>query len=108
MRALASVDSGVVKAEIEIEATPARVFRALTGPTELAAFWGSDDMYRTSDWKIASRTLAWRIATWLRRARAKAGNECSNGSPSTSRPRPSAPSPARKSVTSEPSRPCLR
>ena len=55
MRALASVVSGVVKAEIEIEATPARVFRALTDPTELAAFWGSDDMYRTSDWKIDLR-----------------------------------------------------
>ena len=55
MRALASVDSGVVKAEIEIEATAARVFRALTDPTELAAFWGSDDMYRTSDWKIDLR-----------------------------------------------------
>jgi len=55
MRALASVDSGVVKAEIEIEATAARVFRALTDPTDLAAFWGSDDMYRTSDWKIDLR-----------------------------------------------------
>ena len=55
MRALANVDSGVVKAEIEIAAAPDRVFRALTDPAELAAFWGSDDMYRTFDWKIDLR-----------------------------------------------------
>jgi glutathione S-transferase len=55
MRALANVDSGVVKAEIEIVAAPERVFHALTDPSELAAFWGSDDMYRTFDWKIDLR-----------------------------------------------------
>ena len=44
MRALSNVDAGVVKAEIEIAAIPDRVFHTLTDPTELAAFWGSDDM----------------------------------------------------------------
>ena len=52
MRALANVDGGVVKAEIEIEAPPERVFHSLTDPGELAAWWGSDDMYRTHDWQI--------------------------------------------------------
>jgi uncharacterized protein YndB with AHSA1/START domain len=55
MRALSNVDAGVVKAEIEIAAIPDRVFHTLTDPTELAAFWGSDDMYRTSDWKVDLR-----------------------------------------------------
>ena len=55
MRALANVDGGVVKAEIEIAATPDRVFHSLTDPGQLAAWWGSDDMYRTSDWKVDLR-----------------------------------------------------
>ena len=55
MRALANVDGGVVKAEIEIEAPPERVFHSLTDPGELAAWWGSDDMYRTHDWQIDLR-----------------------------------------------------
>ena len=55
MRALASVDGGIIKAEIEIAATPERVFRSLTDPTELAAWWGSDEMYRTFDWMIDLR-----------------------------------------------------
>lgn len=55
MRALSNVDAGVVKAEIEIAASPARVFQSLTDATELAAWWGSDDMYRTSDWKVDLR-----------------------------------------------------
>jgi hypothetical protein len=53
MRALASVDAGVIKAEIEIAASPERVFRALTDPTELAAWWGDSMMYRTYDWQMA-------------------------------------------------------
>jgi uncharacterized protein YndB with AHSA1/START domain len=44
MRALSNVDAGVVKAEIEIAATPARVSQSLTDANELAAWWGSDDM----------------------------------------------------------------
>ena len=55
MRALSSVDAGIVKAEIEIAAPPERVFQALTNGAELAAWWGSDQMYRTSDWEIDLR-----------------------------------------------------
>jgi len=55
IRALSNVDAGVVKAEIEIAATPARVFQSLTDASELAAWWGSDNMYRTSDWKVDLR-----------------------------------------------------
>ena len=55
MRALASVDAGVVKAEIEIAAPPERVFQAITTPAELAAWWGADDVYRTMDWQIDLR-----------------------------------------------------
>ena len=69
MRAVANVDAGVVKAEIEIEATPDRVFRALTDPTELAAWWGSDDMYRTQDWRVDLRPGG----KWSARARGADG-----------------------------------
>lgn len=55
MRAMSNVDAGVVKAEIEIAAAPARVFHSLTDASELAAWWGADDMYRTSDWKLDLR-----------------------------------------------------
>ena len=64
MRALANVDGGVVKAEIEIEAPPERVFHSLTDPGELAAWWGSDDMYRTHDWQIDLREAGrWSVQT---------------------------------------------
>lgn len=55
MRALANVDGGIIKAEIEIAASPERVFRSLTDAAELAAWWGADDMYRTFDWVIDLR-----------------------------------------------------
>ena len=55
MRALASVDAGIVKAEIEIAAPPHRIFQALTNAGELAAWWGADDMYRTTEWQIDLR-----------------------------------------------------
>lgn len=55
MRAMANVEGGVVKAEIEIVATPERVFRSLTNPDELAVWWGADEMYRTRDWRIDLR-----------------------------------------------------
>jgi uncharacterized protein YndB with AHSA1/START domain len=73
MRALANVDAGVVKAEIELAASPQRVFRALTDPTELASWWGSDEMYRTFDWEIDLRAGG----TWRCRARTPAGTEMS-------------------------------
>lgn len=55
MRALANVDGGVIKAEIEVAAPPDRVFRSLTDPAELEAWWGSDEMYRTTEWTIDLR-----------------------------------------------------
>ena len=55
MRALANVDGGVVKAEIELAAPPERVFRSLTDASELVAWWGADEMYRTKDWVIDLR-----------------------------------------------------
>ena len=39
-----------VQAEVEIAATPERVFDALTDPRELAEWWGSDDTHRARDW----------------------------------------------------------
>jgi uncharacterized protein YndB with AHSA1/START domain len=46
---------GAVHATVEIAAPPERVFRALTDPRELAAWWGSDDTYRSHDWQIDAR-----------------------------------------------------
>ena len=55
MRALANVDGGVIKAEIELAVPPERVFRSLTDAAELAMWWGADAMYRTTDWVIDLR-----------------------------------------------------
>jgi len=71
MRALANVDAGVVKAEIQIDAPRERVFRSLTDPTELAAWWGNDAMYRTYDWKLDLRPGG----QWSARARGADGSE---------------------------------
>jgi uncharacterized protein YndB with AHSA1/START domain len=71
MRGLANVESGVVKAEIEIGAPPERVFHSLTDPSELTAWWGSDDMYRTFDWQIDLREGG----SWSVQTRAADGTE---------------------------------
>jgi len=55
MRALANVEGGIIKAEIELAASPERVFQSLTDGGELAAWWGADDVYRTTDWVIDLR-----------------------------------------------------
>ncbi len=47
-----STDREAIETTIEIAATPERVFSALTDPLELAAWWGSDDSYRTRDWQV--------------------------------------------------------
>jgi uncharacterized protein YndB with AHSA1/START domain len=47
--------AGVVHAGVEIAAAPERVFRSLTSPEELAAWWGSEDMYRTENWTVDLR-----------------------------------------------------
>lgn len=45
--AIADVTEGIVLARIDIAAPPERVWRAIT-TEELAKWWGSDDMYRTT------------------------------------------------------------
>ena len=55
MSAVADVQAGVVKADVEIAAPPDAVFRALTDPGELAAWWGSPDAYRTHSWQVDLR-----------------------------------------------------
>lgn len=46
---------GVVRAVLEVAASPERVFRALTDPKELETWWGAPDMYRTHDWVLDLR-----------------------------------------------------
>src|SRR6266542_6341126 len=55
MTATANVEQGTINAVVDIAARPEAVFRALTDPKELEAWWGSEDNYRTSDWKIDLR-----------------------------------------------------
>ncbi|HUQ81764.1 MAG TPA: SRPBCC domain-containing protein [Gemmatimonadaceae bacterium] len=71
MRALANVDGGVIKAEIDLGVPPERVFRSLTDGAELEAWWGADDMYRTFDWVIDLREGG----KWSARARGADGME---------------------------------
>jgi len=47
-RAVCDVTEGLILATVEIATPPERVFRALTDPNELPAWWGSDDLYRTT------------------------------------------------------------
>ena len=75
MRALANVEGGIVKAEIELAATPERVFRSLTDGNELAAWWGAHDMYRTKDWQIDLR----RGGKWSTQAVSADGSESTVG-----------------------------
>jgi uncharacterized protein YndB with AHSA1/START domain len=48
-------DRDTIETTIDIAASPERVFAALTDPQELAAWWGSDDTYRTRDWSVDAR-----------------------------------------------------
>jgi len=49
------IDGGTITTTLDIAAPPERVFAALTDPQELAAWWGSDDTYRTHDWTVDAR-----------------------------------------------------
>jgi uncharacterized protein YndB with AHSA1/START domain len=53
--AVADVAAGTIHAVVDIAAPPERVFRALTDPGELAAWWGSPETYHTFDWSIDLR-----------------------------------------------------
>ena len=55
MTAVSDVASGVVRAVVELAASPERVFAALTEPKQLEMWWGSDEMYRTFDWQTDLR-----------------------------------------------------
>jgi uncharacterized protein YndB with AHSA1/START domain/uncharacterized damage-inducible protein DinB len=46
-----SIDDAVVE-ELLIRATPERIFRALTDPEELIAWWGSPETYRCRSWEL--------------------------------------------------------
>ena len=48
-RALADVSTGIILADIEINAPPERVFTALTS-AEITQWWGDDDTYKTTAW----------------------------------------------------------
>jgi uncharacterized protein YndB with AHSA1/START domain len=70
---VADVAAGTVHAAVDIAAPPERVFRALTDPGELAAWWGSPETYKTFDWSIDLRPGG----KWSCRARAAGGDEIS-------------------------------
>jgi len=48
-RAIADISTGVILASVSIEAPPERVFRAITEPGEIVRWWGSDQLYRTTN-----------------------------------------------------------
>jgi uncharacterized protein YndB with AHSA1/START domain len=51
----------VIEGEVWIDASPERVFEALTTPAWLAAWWGDDASYTSSNWCIAPQPgTAWR------------------------------------------------
>jgi len=61
-RALADLAAGVVLATVEIAVPVERVFRALTDPQELVAWWGSPETYRAHKWEADFRVGGkWRV-----------------------------------------------
>jgi uncharacterized protein YndB with AHSA1/START domain len=44
-----------IVAVVEIAAPPEVVFEALTDPVQLAAWWGTKDMYQTGNWQADAR-----------------------------------------------------
>jgi uncharacterized protein YndB with AHSA1/START domain len=52
---------GLIVAEIDISATPERVFAAITDPNELGTWWGLDGHYKPHTWNCDVRVGgAWR------------------------------------------------
>jgi uncharacterized protein YndB with AHSA1/START domain len=51
----ATCTEDAVIATVDIDAPPDVVWAALTDGAQLAAWWGSDDMYRTHDWTVELR-----------------------------------------------------
>lgn len=48
-RAVADLSQGTIIAMVEIAAPPERVFRAISDPNEIVKWWGSDQVYRTTE-----------------------------------------------------------
>jgi uncharacterized protein YndB with AHSA1/START domain len=53
-RSVADLNEGIILATVDIDAPAERVFRALTSE-EITQWWGSDDSYRTTEWKADVR-----------------------------------------------------
>lgn len=49
-RAIADVNGGIILGEVEVAATPERVFRALTDSNEIVQWMGSPDVFQTQSW----------------------------------------------------------
>jgi uncharacterized protein YndB with AHSA1/START domain len=54
-RAVADVENGLVLASVEIDASPERVFEALTTAEDVIRWWGADDTHRTTEWEADLR-----------------------------------------------------
>jgi uncharacterized protein YndB with AHSA1/START domain len=74
-RAVADLTEGIVLASVEIAAAPERVFRALTDPNEVVAWWGSAETYRTEEWSADLRVGG----RWQARGRGADGRPYSVG-----------------------------
>lgn len=57
-RAVADLSDGLVLASVEIEASPERVFQAISS-AEIAQWWGSADTYRVTKWTGDVRPGGW-------------------------------------------------
>jgi uncharacterized protein YndB with AHSA1/START domain len=49
MTVVSSVVDGTIVASVEVDAPPDAVFRAISSP-EICEWWGSDDLYRVTNW----------------------------------------------------------
>jgi uncharacterized protein YndB with AHSA1/START domain len=57
-RAVADLTEGLILATVEIAATPARVFRAISS-AEIAQWWGSPETYTVTHWSGDVRPGGW-------------------------------------------------
>jgi uncharacterized protein YndB with AHSA1/START domain len=53
--AMKALEQDQIVQEIFIDATPERVFKAITTPEELLAWWGDDNAYRCDKWNVDLR-----------------------------------------------------
>jgi uncharacterized protein YndB with AHSA1/START domain len=62
-RSVADVTKGLILATVDIAVPPERVFDALTKSDEVVKWWGSDELYRTTEWSMDLRAGGkWRAA----------------------------------------------